>query len=62
LTSSEKPWLLDPYARRKLEKRIYVPLPDESTRKELINKQINNSGYAPLSLEDQEYLVKETKG
>jgi len=62
LTSSQKPWLLDAYARRKLEKRIYIPLPEEVARKELINKQLNISGFSPLTLEDQEYLIKETKG
>jgi len=63
LTSSQKPWLLDPYIRRKTtERRIYMSLPEESARKELINKQLVKSGFSPLTIEDQEFLIKETKG
>ncbi len=62
LATSQKPWNLDNVARRRTGKRIYIPLPDDIARKELINKQLNISGFSLLTIEDQEYLTKETKG
>ena len=35
LATSNKPWDLDEAMRRRLERRIYVPLPDETSRKEM---------------------------
>jgi katanin p60 ATPase-containing subunit A1 len=36
LATSNKPWDLDEAMRRRLERRIYVPLPSEQSRKEML--------------------------
>ena len=37
LATTNKPWDLDDALRRRLERRIYVPLPDESARAEMLS-------------------------
>ena len=37
LATSNKPWDLDEALRRRLERRIYIPLPDEASRKEMLS-------------------------
>ncbi|KAJ0175328.1 hypothetical protein K1T71_009469 [Dendrolimus kikuchii] len=41
LANSNMPWELDPAMLRRLEKRIYIPLPDFKTRTELFEKLLN---------------------
>jgi vacuolar protein-sorting-associated protein 4 len=38
LGATNLPWALDPAIRRRFERRIYISLPDESTRKGLVQK------------------------
>lgn len=35
LGATNLPWSLDPAVRRRFEKKIYIPLPDEKTRESL---------------------------
>lgn len=55
LGATNTPWSLDPALRRRFEKRVYVPLPDEPAR----TKMFATGG---LSQEDCSVLAKETEG
>ena len=60
LAATNRPWDLDEAFRRRLEKRIYIPLPNEKGRQQLFD--INLKGIK-LS-EDVKFdgLMKKTKG
>lgn len=60
LAASNCPWDLDPAMRRRLEKRIYIPLPDPTARSALLEILLRN---IPISSDvDQELLVTLTQG
>jgi vacuolar protein-sorting-associated protein 4 len=61
LGATNTPWSLDPAMRRRFEKRIYIPLPDEAAREELFRLNI---GKTPNNLEDEDFraLAKDSKG
>lgn len=42
LAASNFPWLIDEALRRRLEKRIYIPLPDTSGRESLLSLQLSS--------------------
>lgn len=46
LATTNCPWDVDEAMRRRLEKRIYVPLPDEIARKELFERMLRDVVYA----------------
>ena len=58
---STRPQEIDEAARRRLVKRLYIPLPDQAARKQLIlhlNKQLAFS----LTEEQLELLCEQTEG
>lgn len=60
LAATNCPWDLDPAMRRRLEKRIYIPLPDQYARSELVNIFL---GAIPIADDvDSAELVSLTEG
>lgn len=60
LAATNRPWDLDEALRRRLEKRIYIPLPTEKGRRELLRIYLKN-----VKLDesiDFEFIVKKTEG
>lgn len=60
LAATNRPWDLDEAFRRRLEKRIYIPLPNEGGRKQLFDINLKN-----VRLDEDvafDSLVKKTKG
>ncbi len=53
LGATNIPWGLDSAIRRRFEKRIYIPLPDEPARKRLLELHI---GETPTDLGDRDYM------
>ena len=47
LGATNHPWDLDDALRRRLEKRIYIPLPDLDTRKQLLEINLKQVDRAP---------------
>jgi katanin p60 ATPase-containing subunit A1 len=60
LAATNIPWDLDEAFRRRLEKRIYIPLPSEVGRRQLFD--INLKGIKVDEAVDYAELVKKTKG
>jgi len=61
LAATNLPWMLDPAVRRRSQKCIHIPLPDEAARKQLfqINARDLTTG---MQDSDFEELAKRTKG
>lgn len=60
LAATNRPQDLDEALRRRLEKRVYIPLPDASGRRQLLNINMKD-----LDVEediDWEYIVTHTEG
>ena len=60
LAATNRPWDLDEALRRRLEKRVYIPLPGEKGRAELF--KINLRDIKQDEDIDWELLVKKTEG
>ena len=60
LGATNTPWSLDPAVRRRFEKRVYIPLPEEHARKTLL--QIHMGKNSSVSDEQLMLLAKRTEG
>lgn len=58
LAATNRPWDLDEAILRRLSKRIYIPLPDENSRRKLFQLKLANIKLADGI--DYDYLVKKT--
>jgi katanin p60 ATPase-containing subunit A1 len=59
LATTNCPWDLDDAIRRRLEKRIYIPLPDEAARVDLLRLAMKNIPNEEVSIE---LLARSTEG
>lgn len=61
LGATNIPWVLDSAIRRRFEKRIYIPLPDEKARSVIFKI---NVGSTPNSLREEDFrtLASKTNG
>ncbi|XP_022824924.1 katanin p60 ATPase-containing subunit A-like 2 [Spodoptera litura] len=62
LANSNMPWDIDPAMLRRLEKRIYIPLPDFKTREELFQKYLNAKNVELFPKVDLKELASKTEG
>ncbi|XP_053612181.1 katanin p60 ATPase-containing subunit A-like 2 isoform X2 [Plodia interpunctella] len=62
LANSNMPWELDPAMLRRLEKRIYIPLPDFKTRTELFQAFLNSKNIEVYPKVDFNELATKTEG
>ncbi|KRX10988.1 P-loop containing nucleoside triphosphate hydrolase [Pseudocohnilembus persalinus] len=60
LGATNLPWSLDPAVRRRFEKKIYIPLPDEKTRESLFQK-LTAKTQSSLKKSDFKNLAKLTQ-
>lgn len=61
LGATNIPWALDSAIRRRFEKRIYIPLPDEKARCEIFKINVDTTPHS-LKEEDFRTLAKKTEG
>ncbi len=61
LGATNTPWALDQAVRRRFEKRIYIPLPDERARATMLRI---NLGKTPNNLQDEHFqlIAQRTEG
>ena len=52
---------MDSAIRRRFQKRIYIPLPDEVARRSMLDIHFGKEGHQ-LTSEDFDYLAKQTEG
>lgn len=61
LGATNIPWVLDAAIRRRFEKRIYIPLPEEPARAVMFKLHLGNT-HTELSEEDIKELGRRTDG
>lgn len=61
LGATNIPWVLDAAIRRRFEKRIYIPLPEEHARLTMFRLHLGNTAHT-LTEEDLRKLAKNTEG
>ncbi|XP_066250241.1 vacuolar protein sorting-associated protein 4 [Euwallacea similis] len=61
LGATNIPWVLDGAIRRRFEKRIYIPLPEEPARATMFKLHLGNT-HTELSEEDIRELARKTEG
>lgn len=61
LGATNIPWVLDAAIRRRFEKRIYIPLPEEQARLTMFKLHLGNTA-TQLSDEDLKVLARKTEG
>ena len=61
LGATNVPWEIDSALRRRFQKRIYIPLPDEEARKAMFKIHFGKEMHE-LTDEDFDYLAKHTEG
>ena len=61
LGATNIPWVLDAAIRRRFEKRIYIPLPEEHARLTMFRIHLGNTSHT-LTEEDLKKLAKNTEG
>lgn len=61
LGATNIPWVLDAAIRRRFEKRIYIPLPEEHARLVMFKLHLGNTP-TQLTEEDLKILAKKTEG
>uniref|UniRef100_A0A0A9YRA5 vesicle-fusing ATPase n=1 Tax=Lygus hesperus TaxID=30085 RepID=A0A0A9YRA5_LYGHE len=62
LGATNIPWVLDAAIRRRFEKRIYIPLPEEHARLIMFKLHLGNTTFHELTEEDLKVLAKKTEG
>lgn len=61
LGATNIPWVLDAAIRRRFEKRIYIPLPEEQARLIMLKQNLGNT-YHVLTESDFKILANKTEG
>jgi vacuolar protein-sorting-associated protein 4 len=61
LGATNLPWEIDPAVRRRFERRIYISLPDEHSRKEIVRHHLGETPHN-LEEEDLELVATQTEG
>jgi vacuolar protein-sorting-associated protein 4 len=61
LAATNRPYSLDPALRRRFDKRIYIPLPDEAARYHILQVHVGKEPTA-LTADDYKYLANRTAG
>ena len=62
LGATNIPWDLDPAVRRRFQKKIYIPLPEDIARQTLFKLQLGKDTPNSITQEEIEYLASITEG